>query len=79
MKTIKQLKEENHGFLDSETIKDLVKIDPHHMVLIRCSGCRLITQARDVEHIAKTFNRSAYDYVRDVSFLLKDMPYHAPN
>ena len=69
MKTINQMKEENYGFLTSETIKDLVKIDPCYMVLIRCGSSRLTCQARDVDHLVKTIGSSSRDYVRDVSFL----------
>jgi hypothetical protein len=69
MKTIKELKEENYGFLTSETIKDLVEADPYYMVLIRCGSSRLTCMARDVEHVVKTIDASSKDYVRDVSFL----------
>lgn len=76
MNTLEQLKKENHGFLTSETIKDLVKIAPDHMVLIRCGGCRLIVRAKEVEYVVNTFDSVDYDYVRDVAFLAKDMTNH---
>lgn len=69
MKTINQMKEENYGSITSETIKDLVELDPNYMVLIRCGSCRLTCKAMDVEHLVEIIDESSNDYVRDVSFL----------
>ena len=69
MKTIKELREENYGSITSETIKDLIAVDPNYMVLIRCGSCRLTCKAMDVEHLVNIIDESKSDYVRDVSFL----------
>tara|TARA_R110000751_G_scaffold20412_1_gene59766 strand:- start:809 stop:1030 length:222 start_codon:yes stop_codon:yes gene_type:complete len=64
-----KMKEEHHGFITQEMIKDLVKMAPNYMVLIRCGGCRLTCKVQDVDHIVEIFNASNEDYVRDVSFI----------
>ena len=58
---------QNGGFLSSEDLPDLIKIERLQQVLVRCGGCRFTCAAQDVEHLIKCIDAGG-DYVRDVSF-----------
>lgn len=57
----------NYGFMSKEQLQTLALLDPFRQVLVRCGSCRLLVQARDVEHITEIISREGTDYVRDVS------------
>jgi len=69
MRTVEQLREEHHGFLNEDNISELIEISPSHLVLIRCGSARIICPAMYVDHMVGIIDGSEEDYVRDVSFL----------
>lgn len=55
------------GFLDSDGVKELVKLDRLFPVLVRCGAVRFTCSAQYVETMI-TYITAGGDYVRDVSF-----------
>ena len=72
MRTLEQLKQELHGFIDENNLPELIKISPSHLVLVRCGSARFICPAMYVDHMVGIIDGSEEDYVRDVSFLPTD-------
>ena len=67
-KRIKELREENYGFLTEVKLKELVGLNRLFRVLVRCGGGRFICPAQDAAHFIEIIGTEGTDYVRDVSF-----------
>ena len=62
----------NDGFLTMRQVKEIIKIDPHMQVLVRCGNGRFTTSVMNVEHFVNIINAEGRDYVRDVSLISRD-------
>ena len=62
----------DYGFVTALSLEHLIRLDPHHPVLVRCGCSRFVCAADNAPQMMKDVNESKNNHVRDVGLIAGD-------